>query len=76
MFTEIHREAASSGQSAVPSSDNLDTNLHFTCFVKAADPAAREAEVSSDTRRLIELDGRRAGPIDRGDCTDLLRVSS
>lgn len=24
--------------------------------------------------RLIELDGRRAGPIDRGECKDLLKV--
>ena len=25
--------------------------------------------------RLIELDGRRAGPVDQGECKDLLKVS-
>jgi hypothetical protein len=25
-------------------------------------------------KRLVELDGRRAGPIDHGECTDLLTV--
>jgi ubiquitin carboxyl-terminal hydrolase L3 len=24
--------------------------------------------------RLIELDGRRAGPVDRGECTDIMNV--
>jgi hypothetical protein len=24
--------------------------------------------------RLVELDGRRAGPVDRGECTDFLKV--
>ncbi|KAJ7767453.1 hypothetical protein DFH07DRAFT_866891 [Mycena maculata] len=58
LFADIHAQAASSGQSAVPT--NLDTDLHFTCFV-------------SRGKRLIELDGRRAGPIDRGECADLLK---
>lgn len=36
------------------------------------------AEVARGTgtgMRLIELDGRREGPIDRGECKDLLKVS-
>ncbi|KAJ7281832.1 peptidase C12, ubiquitin carboxyl-terminal hydrolase [Mycena rebaudengoi] len=57
LFADIHAQAASSGQSAVPT--NLDTNLHFTAVTLRM--------------RLIELDGRRVGPIDRGECTDLLK---
>jgi len=72
LFTNIHAAAAASGQTAVP--DNLDTDLHFTCFVQAPDASAREAEVATGGRRLIELDGGRAGPVDRGKSTDLLKV--
>jgi len=72
LFTNIHAAAAASGQTAVP--DNLDTDLHFTCFVQAPDASAREAEVATGERRLIELDGGRAGPVDRGKSTDLLVV--
>jgi hypothetical protein len=72
LFTNIHAAAAASGQTAVP--DNLDTDLHFTCFVQAPDASAREAEVATSERRLIELDGGRAGPVDRGKSTDLLEV--
>ena len=72
LFTNIHAAAAASGQTAVP--DNLDTDLHFTCFVQAPDASAREAEVATGGRRLIELDGGRAGPVDRGMSTDLLKV--
>jgi ubiquitin carboxyl-terminal hydrolase L3 len=66
----------------------MDTNLHFTCFVKAPDPAAREQQIpshavsekvptktTSSGMRLIELDGRRSGPVDRGECPDFLQVS-
>jgi hypothetical protein len=74
IFTNIHAAAAASGQTAVP--DNLDTDLHFTCFVQAPDASAREAEVETGERRLIELDGGRAGPVDRGKSTDLLKVRS
>jgi ubiquitin carboxyl-terminal hydrolase L3 len=74
IFTNIHAAAAASGQTAVP--DNLDTDLHFTCFVQAPDASAREAEVATGERRLIELDGGRAGPVDRGKSTDLLKVRS
>ncbi|KAJ7695172.1 hypothetical protein B0H17DRAFT_1056689 [Mycena rosella] len=64
LFADIHAQAASSGQSAVPT--NLDTDLHFTCFVAA--PSAG----TGPGMRVVELDGRRNGPIDRGECTDLL----
>lgn len=72
IFAEIHAAAAASGQSAVP--DKLDTDLHFTCFVQAPEASAREAETTTGEFRLIELDGRRAGPVDRGKSTDLLKV--
>ncbi len=79
---------AAEGQTAPPT--DLNTDLHFTCFVAAPSQARREAatsgvdpadsgkhvELSAATSgmRLIELDGGRNGPIDRGQCDDLLRV--
>ncbi|KAF8556693.1 cysteine proteinase [Imleria badia] len=68
LFEKIHESAALSGQTAVP--QDLETDLHFTCFVKA-----RATEPTSETQqwRLIELDGGRIGPIDRGECNDLLK---
>lgn len=63
LFADIHAEAATAGQTEVP--DDLDTDLHFTCFVESAHS---EGTVS----RVIELDGRRKGPVDRGQCTNLL----
>ncbi|KIK94608.1 hypothetical protein PAXRUDRAFT_827811 [Paxillus rubicundulus Ve08.2h10] len=71
LFGQIHATAASSGQTEVP--QNLDTDLHFTCFVKAPTASARLAETQTQQWRLIELDGGRIGPIDRGECTDLLK---
>ncbi|KIM37413.1 hypothetical protein M413DRAFT_273999 [Hebeloma cylindrosporum] len=80
LFTDIHAESANTGQSA----PNVDTDLHFTCFVQAPDAdirkAARGEDLSEDVKgdkvssgmRLIELDGRRAGPVDQGECKDLL----
>ncbi|KAI5894897.1 peptidase C12, ubiquitin carboxyl-terminal hydrolase 1 [Schizophyllum commune H4-8] len=80
LFADIHSEAAQSGQSAVPT--NLDTNLHFTCFVKApavrvddASPAGNAGStegVAPSGFRVLELDGRREGIVDRGECKDLL----
>ncbi|KZP14110.1 cysteine proteinase [Athelia psychrophila] len=62
LFANIHASAAASGQTAVP--DNLDTELHFTSFVQRP---------GLNSMRLIELDGDMpAGPVDRGECTDLL----
>lgn len=72
LFANIHADAAAAGQTGVP--ENLDTDLHFTCFVQAPETSTRGTETSAKTMRLIELDGRRAGPVDRGICTDLLRV--
>ncbi|KLO11532.1 peptidase C12 ubiquitin carboxyl-terminal hydrolase 1 [Schizopora paradoxa] len=69
LFANMHSEAASSGQSAVPS--NLDTENHFTCFVQAPSSGPDEAR-GAKGMRLVELDGRRAGPIDRGASENLL----
>ncbi|KAH9981969.1 peptidase C12 ubiquitin carboxyl-terminal hydrolase 1 [Russula compacta] len=71
IFTDIHAAAAAGGQTAVP--EDLDTDLHFTCFVQAPEASVREAEIVTGKRRLIELDGGRAGPVDRGESTDLLK---
>ena len=50
-----HSAAASTGETAAPSAeDNVD--LHFVCFVR-----------SEKTGHLFELDGRRKGPLDRGE---------
>ncbi|KAI3619713.1 carboxyl-terminal proteinase [Moniliophthora roreri] len=57
LFANIHADAASTGQSAVPT--DLDTDLHFTCFV--------EIKVDNEPH-IIEFDGRRVGPFDRGVC--------
>jgi len=65
IFADIHAEAASDGQSIIP--PDLDSDLHFTCFV------ACPASDGSGKQRLIELDGRRSCPMDRGECTDLLQ---
>lgn len=70
LFANIHAAAATSSQSAVPT--NLDTDLHFTCFVAA--PSSRGPSSEGSSMRIVELDGRRNGPIDRGECTNLLAV--
>lgn len=72
LFADIHANAANTGQSAIP--PNLDTDFHFTCFVQAPSIEAGK-EKGEGGHRLIELDGRRAGPIDRGQSEDLLKVS-
>ncbi|PSR73816.1 hypothetical protein PHLCEN_2v10386 [Hermanssonia centrifuga] len=73
LFASIHAEAASAGQTRAPTADE-HVDLHFTCFVQAPMPPSREdgIEATDGERRLIELDGRRVGPIDRGVCTNLL----
>ena len=48
-----HAEAGARGQSAVPDADD-EVNLHFICFVHV-------------DGGLYELDGRRQGPLRRGD---------
>lgn len=86
LFTSIHAESAQEGQTA----PNVDTDLHFICFVAAPDADIRKAanteeptpqnadeSAEGDTgMRLVELDGRRAGPIDHGICRNLLEVCS
>jgi ubiquitin carboxyl-terminal hydrolase L3 len=48
-----HQAAASGGDTAAPNAnDNVD--LHYVCFVK------------SENNHLWEMDGRRKGPLDRG----------
>lgn len=48
-----HENAASQGQSEAPNADD-DVDLHFVCFVK------------DEKNHLWEMDGRRKGPLDRG----------
>ena len=49
-----HQSAASGGDTAAPQADS-DVDLHYVCFIK------------SDKNHLWELDGRRKGPLNRGD---------
>lgn len=51
-----HKEAASQGDTAAPDAQD-DIDLHYVCFAKGTDGG------------LWELDGRRTGPIRRGDLT-------
>ncbi|RXK38291.1 ubiquitin carboxyl-terminal hydrolase L3 [Tremella mesenterica] len=62
-FEAAHKAAASSGQSAVP--EDLDVDTHFITFIQASNSKGEE--------RVVELDGNRSGPFDRGSCSDLLR---
>ncbi|KAI0953998.1 hypothetical protein AcW1_006703 [Taiwanofungus camphoratus] len=71
LFANIHAQAASVGQTAAPSADT-HTDLHFTCFVQAPSPPRGEGEMPDEPPRLVELDGRRVGPVDRGECKNLL----
>lgn len=48
-----HQQAAAGGDTSAPSADD-NVDLHYVCFVK------------SDANRLWEMDGRRKGPLDRG----------
>ncbi|EPQ62304.1 Bgt-154 [Blumeria graminis f. sp. tritici] len=52
-FETAHEEAANHGQSDKPNAED-DTDLHYVCFVKDKDNV------------LWELDGRRKGPLNRG----------
>lgn len=49
-----HQSAASGGDTAAPAADD-NVDLHYVCFVK------------SHRNHLWELDGRRKGPLDRGE---------
>ena len=74
LFADIHAAAASGGQSAVPA--DLDTDLHFTAFVQAPSPPSREdgTPVTPEGMRILALDGRLEGPVDRGASTNFLQV--
>ena len=50
-----HQAAAATGDTAAPNAED-SVDLHFVCFVK-----------SEETGHLFELDGRRKGPLDRGE---------
>lgn len=77
LFADIHAEAAAAGQTSAPSAD-AKVDLHFTCFVMAPSPPSREEGIDApeSAHRLIELDGRRNGPVDRGHCHSLLEDSA
>ncbi|KAH7324734.1 hypothetical protein B0I35DRAFT_348959 [Stachybotrys elegans] len=53
-LAEAHKEAASQGDTTAPEASD-DVDLHYVCFAKGTDGA------------LWELDGRRKGPIKRGE---------
>jgi ubiquitin carboxyl-terminal hydrolase L3 len=84
-FSAAHTAAAQTGQSAVP--EDLDVDTHFIAFIEAVNDAgsvsgaltARSFGAEMLTRyrekRVVELDGGREGPFDRGTCTSLLHVS-
>ncbi|KAF8152560.1 hypothetical protein B0H34DRAFT_663742 [Crassisporium funariophilum] len=76
LFANIHAEAASD-QTVNQTAVQEDTELHFTCFVEAPEQEFRKIAKQGGTAdtgmRLIELDGRRNGPIDHGECKDLLK---
>ena len=67
LFATAHEAAAAGGQSSMP--ENLDTNYHFVAFVRAPDVQ------NFGKHRIVELDGRRSGPVDLGESKDLLAVS-
>lgn len=61
-FESAHESASQGGQSAVP--ENVDVDTHFIAFI--------EAKNKEGDNRVVELDGGRTGPFDRGHCDDLL----
>ena len=101
LFAKVHTESASSKLNQT--APELNTELHFTCFVEAPEADIRwiardrdggaggggatteedfekereeVAQKSGTGMRLVELDGRREGPVDHGECKDFLKVSS
>jgi len=62
LFARAHSAAATSTESASAVPERLDTDLHFTCFLQLGDSASED----SAAKRIIELDGRRVGPVDHG----------
>ena len=72
LFKNIHAETATTGQTAPP--EDLNVDLHFTCFVEAPDASARQPGSVEYSKRLIELDGSRDGPMDHGPVDNFLKV--
>jgi len=64
IFADIHASVATAGQSALPLID-AHADQGYTCFVSAPGEG-------NTGRRVVELDGARAGPVESGECTDLL----
>ncbi|KAJ1975988.1 Ubiquitin carboxyl-terminal hydrolase isozyme L3, partial [Dimargaris cristalligena] len=57
-LAQCHRAVASSGQTEAPAAD-ASIDMHFVCLVE-------------HRGHLVELDGRKAGPVDHGRCDELL----
>jgi len=72
LFKNIHAETAVTGQTAPP--EDLNVDLHFTCFVEAPDASVRTSARGKYSKRLIELDGTRDGPVDHGHVDNFLKV--
>lgn len=64
IFAEIHASVAAAGQCALPPNDE-HADQGYSTFISAPGEG-------TTGRRVIELDGGRAGPVDHGECTDLL----
>jgi len=69
LFTSAHVEAATQGQTSIPT--DLNTDLHFVTFVPAPDPTSpvEDSDRNVYKQRVVELDGRRNGPVDHGPTT-------
>ncbi|KAG6842072.1 hypothetical protein C0991_002726 [Blastosporella zonata] len=63
-FAEIHASVADAGQSDMPLTD-AHVDQAYSAFISAPGEG-------STGRRVVELDGGRAGPVDYGECVDLL----
>ncbi|WWC94181.1 hypothetical protein V866_001020 [Kwoniella sp. B9012] len=61
-FTQAHTSASQSGQSSIP--DDLDVDTHFITFIEAVNEKGE--------KRIVELDGGRNGPFDRGHSENFL----
>ncbi|WWC70192.1 uncharacterized protein I206_104142 [Kwoniella pini CBS 10737] len=61
-FSEAHLSASQSGQSSIP--DDLDVDTHFIAFIEAIN--------ENGEKRIVELDGGREGPFDRGQSENFL----
>jgi ubiquitin carboxyl-terminal hydrolase L3 len=69
LLAKAHGAAATQGQSQVPDA-NADVDMHFVAFIQAS-----SAEGGGNAhKRIVELDGRRPGPIDHGPSLNFLEV--